>query len=469
MKDAEQQVKRQLGKERREAGFSKPVPEEIWQTRAVKEAMQAAVDYLQSQGKADFEEDYLLAGKLNKLNNTVNAEYERRTLATPSSQETIPQRRNARSLRRPAGKPTQITRGTTLEWHSGAAVGDFLAREMDKDERVARFRHQFNGGQLLSMEQAWEMLTSPLFQILSLYDFYHRLDLPHAYWPGRVTLLPTDSEEVLLPVREWDVAMPDAPKTFWDGDKHLNAIVEIDTCEGSVIRRRVSLKGERILDGFYPFVTREEFFGEKGPAVDPALASYENAWGPAGQEYTEAWMEDTAGSVAMEATDMAFHLQECDWPISLADALRFVLTGLPPRIAPIEINYVSRTPYVYKYIESSSEEGQEETIFVDMDQSYARAVLFIQPWVQPEAVANFWRQTRMGTNRTLPLADNLSLFQFVINRTPWWKPFPWQTLADQWNREHGQRLSRSVVKTIYSRTLAALLPTKRQESGTGSN
>ena len=457
MKDAEQQVKRQLGKERREAGFSKPIPGEIWMTLGVKRAMQAAVDHLESVGKVDFEEDYQFLEKINKLNNSINAEYERRALNISSSRETIPRSRNVRSLLRPPEKPSQVTQGTAQEWQCAEAVGDFFVREMGMDDKVTRFQLQFTGGKLLSLEQAWDVLTSPMFQTLSLYDFY-QLDLPHAYWPGRLTLLPSDSQEFLLPLRAEDINMPHEQVTFLNGDKQLRAAVEIESSEGIVIRRWVPVEASEVFEGKYPTVTREEFFGEKGPMVNPALEAYENAWGEAGQEYTERWMENAHGSVAMEASDMAFHLLDCDWPISLADALRFVLTGLPPRIAPIEINYVTRTPYVHKYLEPLTEEDQEERVHVDMDQSYTRAVLFIQPWVQPEAVASFWRQMRTGSNRTLPLTDNLLLFRFVIKQTPMGRPFQWQALADQWNQETGQNLSRSVVQTIFARTHAALLP-----------
>ena len=65
---------------------------------------------------------------------------------------------------------------------------------------------------------------------------------------------------------------------------------------------------------------------------------------------------------------------------------------------------------------------------------------------------------RTGSNRTLPLTDNLMLFRFVIKQAPWAEPFPWQALAGQWNQESGQNLSRSVVQTIFARTRAALLP-----------
>ena len=129
MKDAEQQVKRQLGKERREAGFSKPIPGEIWLTRGVKQAMQAAVDHLESVGKVDFEEDYPLLEKINKLNNSVNAEYERRALNISSSPATVTQSRNVEPLLLHTEKPAQVTHGTGQEWQCAEAVGEFFARE----------------------------------------------------------------------------------------------------------------------------------------------------------------------------------------------------------------------------------------------------------------------------------------------------------------------------------------------------
>ena len=457
MKDAEQQVKRQLGKERREAGFSKPIPGEIWMTLGVKQAMQVAVDHLESVGKADFEEDYPLLEKINKLNNSVNAEYERRVLNISSSRATITESRNAQSMRRHPEKHTQVTQGIGQEWQCAEAVGDFFAREMAQDHKVWGFQHQFSGGKLLSLEQAWDVLTSPMFQTLSLYDF-SQLDLPHAYWPGRLTLLPSDSQEDLLPLRAEDIDTPNEPEAVRDGENELRAVVEIETSEGVVIRRWVPVTSSTVLGGTYPFVTREEFFGEEGPTVDPALEAYEHELGAFMQEYNDMWTEDALGSVALEATETAFHLMTCDWPISLADALRFVLTGLPPRIAPIEINHTYRTPHVHKYPEINSGECHDEMILVDLDHTYMRAVLFVQPWVQPEAVASFWRQMRIGSNRTLPLADNLLLFRFVIKQSPWGRPFQWQALADQWNQESGQNLSRSVVQTIFARTRAALLP-----------
>ena len=60
-------------------------------------------------------------------------------------------------------------------------------------------------------------------------------------------------------------------------------------------------------------------------------------------------------------------MASCDWPISVADALRFVLTGLPPRIAPIEVNHEHRTPYVHNYPEINTEECHDEMILVDLD------------------------------------------------------------------------------------------------------
>ena len=231
MKDAEQQVRRQLGKERREAGFSKPIPGEIWMTLGVKQAMQAAVDHLESVGKADFEEDYPLLEKINKLNNSVNAEYERRVLNISSSRATITESRNAQSMRRHPEKPTQVTQGIGQEWQCAEAVGDFFAREMAQDHKVWGFQHQFSGGKLLSLEQAWDVLTSPMFQTLSLYDF-SQLDLPHAYWPGRLTLLPSDSQEDLLPLRAEDIDTPNEPEAVRDGENELRAVVEIETSEG---------------------------------------------------------------------------------------------------------------------------------------------------------------------------------------------------------------------------------------------
>ena len=457
MQNAEQQVKRQLSKERREAGFSKPIPVDVWQTRGVKQALQAAVEHLEKQEKADFDGDYPLLERINTLNNAINAEYERRALEAQGNPEAVPRRRNARSLRRPAGEPKQITRGTALEWQCGQAVGEYLAREMEMDDKVYQFRQQFSGGRLLTMEQAWETLTNPLFHILSLTDFYG-MGFLAADCTARLCRVVEDSTETLLPIREWEAKLLAVSKASTLDEKLKWLAVEIDAADSTVIRH-VLVVNEMLLSGYFPLVTKAEFFGESGPIVDPALEAYENDWGPAGQDYIEAWWDAARGSVVMSASDTAYGLSDCDWPISTADALRLVLTGLPPRIAPIEINYVSRTPFVWKYKEEeNSENDYPEFDIVDLDRSFARAVLFVQPWVQPEAMANFWRQTRLGVNRTLPLSDNLALFQFVIKQTPPDQPFQWQALAEKWNRETGQSISRAALKTIYSRTLAALLP-----------
>ena len=460
----QQQIKREINKVRREAGHNRPVPEEIWQVPTVKNALAAALSAVETD-QPDFEFDYTLAEKTTALNKAITMEYERRALEPRGAAEHFPQRHLPRRDKGGSG----IAHGTPAERHCGQAVAEYMAREMEQDDKVRQFRSDFLGGELLTLEEAWAILNSPLHQLLCFYDF-GELGSPWAFWPGTIVPFVEGAGELPLPLRDHEVKLRKIfPHDHWAETDETWFVVKTEApgCEG-VERSIIVSRHSAALRGCYPLITEREFRGEAGPLVEPPLEQFESPWGPAGQEYTEQWMAATNASVVDHITDLAFDLMGCDWPISLGDALRFLLTGMPPYVPPVSVNIVTRTPDLYRETANEADPDHVSWELVDGEMPLTRAVLFVQPWVLPEALAEFWKKTRIGVSRTMPLVHNVLIFRFVIKNTPPGQPFQWQLLADNWNAEQGQSLSRSTMQLIFTRTRASLLPGYRAESG-GTN
>ena len=436
----------EVSRRRRDMGFRQEVPRECWRDPGVHSAVSAAMGQLLCHPAGDWAEMADASdGELCDALDDVNAALNGMTLYRPDFTDAPIYRPREGStfpalMRRPPSprKAGSFERGSTpydVEGQRCAdALGDFLAWQLSQDALVKDFRRSALHDRLLTEKAAWEFITSPLAQILTVEDF-ERHGLCPAAATGRVIMPKPDMELrhmiVLSKIRREEDKAP----SLW-----VELDVELNLPDGQPFHQPMSFSMMTYctlgLAARAPALPNTEWgcYESEPFAIEPALVPYFEERDE--EKFVEGWNQ----SVSSDAIAAVGHLVT-DYPVEIWELLRFLLTGLPPRVQPIFATQVSCrvSRMIYKWFERLGEEDLDwEWAF----QADGPCSLSVQPWVQPEELAEHWRQIRPATApRTLPKEHNLALFRFVLKNTPPGAPFRWEELAGKWRGESGQPMN----------------------------
>jgi hypothetical protein len=260
---------------------------------------------------------------------------------------------------------------------------EYLAKHASAEFMLRRFRATILDDQLLSPQQAWGLLTSPLA----------------AHWPASVF----DALGVPLIDHTYRV------KEGMEDEKGSFSIVEVSTPDSDGNRSIRPLEDRRNLP--------------QGRWEVPSSPDDARSHGKPRRELNKSWKilpfpgEDgrthrvlvLSGAVLGELHEQAGRLIQ-HYPWEESDAVWFILTGEAPWVSPV--TWQARWFGGESTIDSFRQEG--ETF------SYGFITLKIEPWVSPESVQQVYREAQqnlIAEHRVRRLEDkSLKLLQFVTER-----------------------------------------------------
>ena len=321
---------------------------------------------------------------------------------------------------------TQLVNASPTHLDLADAAARFLQWHMDRDGYVSWFRHSFSKGQLMNESECWDILTNSVLQLLSFVDF------------EEVGILPSEMMGKLLS-GELDIK-----------NNMIQGEVEFNLPDGSVIRK--TYKKEYIPAG------PEEVWAQtlysrvsyRHPYYSPACSEipYYKERG------ISKGLTSVSTSVISEASSTANVLSDA-YRIDFWDAIRFLLTGIPPSLKPISAREIRYKPTRTTY------SSDDEDIMVDLElfNSAGPISLTFQPWLMPEEVADYWRgiRSKAARKRKMPSEEYLAIFRFVLDNTPDRRP-RWTLLAKQWGDIQGNECNSDTLRKVFNVVRAALFP-----------
>ena len=358
---------------------------------------------------------------------------------------------------------------------AGNAAGHFIAWNLERDGFVKQFREEALHGKLFApdyqgIESAWRFITSPLVKLLSYEDFRH-LDLAPRDTKGRILLEPSNEfskNAAAYNHMQGYVTRSDYRKDRWGRESHfLDFSIEVDGLDGFQHHLTVSHTSRSYkCIGFPPYLPAMS----DSPGIQEVETAYatepmEVPWldgrirvsqpGAEWQWQERPFVEGYGLSVVNECLGILNYLV-ASYPVEIWQLLRFILTGTGIYVPPILASAFDYDPTLY--LRSEQDEGAFESAAAFS--AGGPITLHVQPWVQPEELAEYWRQCRFRTDagRMLPSEVNLEIFRFVLKHTPPGEVFQWQNLATLWNAETGQGKTRASLRNAFLKTRSDLFP-----------
>lgn len=479
MCEPENVLKQEINRRRREDGFVNDAPDHVWWSPVVRTALDAIIDYGVETGiqltDAALAGDEILGMLLQEVQRAINTQmlyarghdslevaseiYEGELVQYYSQLISLPSKENLKET-----SPSEVGMDSEKEEETGKAAAEFLAWHMNQDVLIQEFRRELLGEALLTTEEAWELLTSPLAMVLSIQDYTELGSLPLTdagrFVIGEAGNSLDDCHDFQV---KHDLAGLDAlayriyEETDGKGSQiHLlDFVIEVKTTGGEVLRKTVRHERERYTcathDPYGPLLPQKVNFYWEYPSLRELPMSV-----PFFRERDKKtrFLQGVYGTINSRAMRLAESLA-FSYPIGLWDALEFLFTAKVPEIIPLHCQEYGYAPW--HIVADASGSPKVEPFF----QAHGPVVIQVQPWVGPETLANFWRnkqQITTGRHPLLPLKHNLDLFRFVLRNTPPGKPFQWQKLCQVWEEENGQSITRNVIQMTFKRTQEAMFP-----------
>ena len=361
--------------------------------------------------------------------------------------------------------------GTAEEMRAGVAAGNLLAQWLRRDRGVQQFRSEVLQGYIFpdnsqGHEAAWRFITSPLPQVLAARDYKER------------GLCPATTEGHLLPhLNGDDIFLKSGLKnraTSRRRDRAGRSIVvfevEIDTEDGSVQRFCVEHDAESYcyigLESFgfvmpltpnvhfskptYKVPYRPPFF-DKQPPKSLSFSTDGDTQTMLSQLNPPSFVEGYGECVVKQAMKVVNKLLTA-FPVDVWQLITFLLTDGVPKVIPIQS---LNSFYDYRVFDDDRSQNPISGFGAD-----GGITLHVQPWVQPESLANHWRDLR-GGKKHLPKEDALEKFTFALMNTKPDEDCRWQALANQWQEDGGRSLGdnpRDTFRKAVTGTRETLFP-----------
>lgn len=333
--------------------------------------------------------------------------------------------------------------GSDDEMLAGEVAGTLLAQWLRRDRHLQQFRREVLQGRLFpdtvqGHEAARRFITSPVPQVLGVKDYEALglcpLDIQDRYKPGKNL---GTSLGKRIAYRRRDEA----------GRNMLGFTFRIHMPDGSTRLRRVERDAQSytyvgLENGDTAMPLTPNVRGNKGYYIGPYAAPWFSQPSTKEERYVECYGESVVSQALRVMGDQITSL-----PVDIWQLLTFLLTDALPNTIPIRTLVSS---YDYRLYD-------EDHDFVAGFSGYGGITLHVQPWVQPESLARHWREIR-GNTKHLPKKDALELFTFALENTDPDENFSWQALADQWEKEGGEKLTRDTFRKAVLGTREALFP-----------
>lgn len=337
----------------------------------------------------------------------------------------------------------------------GPALAEYLTWHWQNHGWSRFVREQVCGDEYLSRQEAWEFLTSGLPKVMS-YSDYERLGLRPAKTKGRILskylkvdgLLFMTNMVMVDPKTHQVTATTD---TLFSEKGHYCVEVNMpdDHTSGHRLKRLVLSLNE---DQYHYITSRDtlpnSYNVEYGHGRDwytaPHPAPYFQGQGRYVEGYNTSVMADLISTAEMFSGQ---------YMVSIWDMLEACLTGRFPPQPSVTIS-ASQTRTI-------DDDGPDELSVGKVHTGFSAqgpATLTVQSWVTPEVLADAWREYRKQSSSYSPTKKQADALHFVLTHTAPGEEFAWERLAQQWQEEQGELITRGQLYKQFQRARAAILP-----------
>lgn len=337
----------------------------------------------------------------------------------------------------------------------GLALAEYLTWHWQNNGWSRFVRERVCGDEYLSREEAWEFLTSGLPKVMD-YDDYERLGLCPARTKGRI-LSKHLKVDGLLFMSNMARIDPKTHKSTATTDTLLNEThhycVEISMPKARSSAHRLKRLVLKLDEDRYHYITSritlpDSYEVQCGQGRDSYISPHPAPYFEGQDRYVEGY----AASVMADLIGTA-EMFSGQYSVSIWDMLEACLTGrFPPQPAVTISSSQTRT---------IDDDGPDEVPSGRVHTGFSAqgpATLTVQPWVTPEALADAWREFRQSNPAYSPSEKQADTLQFVLSHTAPGAAFRWDDLAKLWQKERGERVTRSQIFKQFQRAQAAILP-----------
>ena len=466
IEDTAQAIHREMNRRRRYGG-AEDVPPLLWSDAEVEQAVQRVVRSAQEEG---FDGDWDAASvSLEECIEALAKALRRASVQRPfggwregaALSKRFPQFQGDRSLEIPtAGGGGRESRPEVMRRDAGSgALGDYLSWHWQSDAWACYQRTHLCGGDYLTREEAWQFLTSPLPKVMS-YEDYEKLSLCPARTTGRI-LSKYLNLDGLLWVTNMLMVDPETRQVTATVDTLHgdigNYCVEINLPDEADRTARVKRLVLNLSEKYYHYIACDDLLPKPYRVEDGR--DRDAHYPPQAAPYfadENRYVEGYNGSVMGELIATADFLCN-EFSISIWDMLEALLTGCIPPQPSVEI--VSQDMRVVTH--------EPPDVFVRGFRAsgfaaQGPATLTVQPWVTPEVLADAWREFRKQNACYSPSEKQADAVRFVLSHTPPGEEFAWERLAQQWQEEREELMTRGQLLKQFRRARAAILPSYRE-------
>ena len=341
-----------------------------------------------------------------------------------------------------------LASGRTTMGDRSTAAAALVCRYLRRDAEVQRFRREALRGKPFDdteegLGAAWRFITSPMAKLLSVQNFAEMGLCPKT---GQVRLL--RGENVLSSLGIIGLSADTHSNPLDGRNLILDYILEeVTNSDRWVVTHELH---DYVCIGGDTFETYQPLTARCGRGRSDMSRPTPPPWFTRHPSVPSQFVEGYKGSIAGWAIAIVGRLLN-QFPADAWHLLEFLLTDKPPFLAPILTGHRPYQPIL------TTEDGDGR---VAAFEATGPITLHVQPWVQPEELADFWRHVR-GSKARSPQADSLEMFHFALNHTAEDERFRWQELVQEWEKEHDHidgENPRATFRNTFMRVREALLP-----------
>jgi len=486
------EIQREVNRRRRtERGFDQDVPAELWQQPSLRKHMDEVINFVQKtfpgKERVNYREDDEIQDSIDRINTALipftRSSYDLnaalpKQFSNPNQGEarrgdyegTFPSNRedwtgmitrkyDLEEIRKTGMDLEELNAlGRTNMPALAEAAATLLSRYLRQDAELQRFRREalqevvFDSTEE-GLEKAWLFITSPMVKVLSVENF-KEMGLSPKSTQGQVSGQSNGLDLSFLGIAGLSANIhPDPEDT-----KNLlhDYIVEAypllegeakDHVDGWTVTHSTN---SYVCIGGNTFETYQPLTARCGKGRPNLSHPTQPPWFKHHPWVRSQWVEGYKGTIAGWAVTIVGRLLN-HFPTDTWQLLEFLLTDKPPVLSPI---LTGRRPYE-PTLRTTAENGQTSAF-----KANSSLTLHVQPWVQPEDLADFWRYARGSKART-PQPESLEMFRFALQHTAENEQFHWQELVKEWEKDHPRIEGvnpRATFRNTFMRTRAALLP-----------
>ena len=341
-----------------------------------------------------------------------------------------------------------LASGRTNMADRSSAAATLVCRYLRRDTEVRRFRRAALQGRLFDnteagLEEAWRFITSPMAKLLSVQNCAEMGLSPKT---GQIRLLHGENVSSSLGIIGLSANTRSNPL---DGRNLILDYIleEVTNSDRWVVTHELH---DYVCIGGDTFETYQPLTARCGRGRSDMSRPTPPPWFTRHPSVPSQFVEGYKGSIAGWAIAIVGRLLN-QFPADAWHLLEFLLTDKPPFLAPILTGHRPYQPIL------TTEDGDGR---VAAFEATGPITLHVQPWVQPEELADFWRHVR-GSKARSPQADSLEMFHFALNHTAEDERFRWQELVQEWEKEHDHidgENPRATFRNTFMRVREALLP-----------